>query len=110
MENGKAIDNGDVAVRIPGNTVVKSYDKRIVIKWWKMVTLVNNPSLIVDRLQKQIKDHKAEKSAKSTVVVRIIKSYYILQLSSQMSISLPWNTLLNRMDHYFWPKFAKLDQ
>ena len=80
MENGKAIDNGDFTVGIPRNTMVKSYDKRIVIKWWKMVTLVNNPSLIVDRLQKQIKDHKAEHLAKSTVVVRNFKGYYILFL------------------------------
>ena len=99
MENGKGIDNGDVAVRIPGNTMVKSYDKRIVIKWWKMVTLVNNPSLIVDRLQKQIKDHKAEKSAKSTVVVRIFKGYYILHLRSQMSISLPLETFIAASMH-----------
>ena len=56
----------------PGRTadmMVKSYDKRIVIKWWKMLTLVNNPSLIVDRLQRQIKEHKEERSTKAKVVV-----------------------------------------
>ena len=48
----------------------KTYDKRIVIKWWKMVTLVNNPVLIVERIEKRVREETKSKS-KGAIVVSV---------------------------------------
>ena len=55
----------------------KRYDKRIVIKWWKMVTLVHNPTLILERIEKRIKD--AEKINQATIVVSFIYTMFRLR-------------------------------
>ena len=41
----------------------KRYDKRIVIKWWKMVTLVRNPKLILERIEQNLRDKRSTKAA-----------------------------------------------
>ena len=71
-------------------TPKKSYDKRIVIKWWKMVTLVHNPSLILERIQKRIKETERNKASlvvstfdhKSELVVLLLLEILLLLLIS----------------------------
>lgn len=48
---------------IPNGSVRKrKIRKTIRNKWWKLITLVNNPDLVLDRLQKRVDEVKQNKS------------------------------------------------
>ena len=56
-------------------------DKRIRNKWWKLITLVNNPVLVIERLHKRVEEEKQKKPG-----LRVCTSTFLIILIDFSSI------------------------